>query len=355
MKPIAAIVEPADGIAKHAAAVDQALVRLREAEQHAEQADRRAQSAHEATRARRLDLGRALIAARKCFPKASRNAKGWTDFLAVRRMTLEQAQDAMKYAGFVDETLAGASADAPANLPTMRKAGLDPRPRENEAPETEVTAAEVFAFAAKLAPEARGQLQRSLRSLQARENEGERDAYCSPDDVTAALPEVDLDPCSNPRSSVRARETYSLEAGQDGLALPWYGMIYVNFPFSDPLPWCEKIAEERPNLTGIGVMCNADHSPAWWHVLTPILTLRLDFNERLQFKAPPGVAPSKNDRPQSLLMDETFWAECDQSALLAMGTLWRQEPGQAAAKALDALVAEKSDSAQAQPALHIVR
>ena len=42
------------------------------------------------------------------------------------------------------------------------------------------------------------------------------------------LPLVDLDPCSNPRSTVRARMTMSLEAGQDGLAAPWVGSVFVN-------------------------------------------------------------------------------------------------------------------------------
>lgn len=344
MKPDIAIVQPAEAsIVVVAKRVDDALLRVREAEQHADQADRRAQTAHEAVRARRLELGRALADARKHFKPSGKNAKAWSDFLAVRRLTLEQAQDAMRYAGFVDDHFPGASENAPDKLPTMREAGLDPRERDSERPSIEVTEADVLALAAKLTPDARGRIQRSLRSLQARENEGDRDSYCTPDDVTAALPDVDLDPCSNPRSSVRAATTFSLEAGQDGLALPWFGMVYVNFPFSDPLPWAEKIAEEHPNLTGIGVMCNADHSPAWWHVLAEMLPLRLDFDERLQFKPPPGVEPSKNDRPQTLLMDESFWAECDQASLLAMGKLWRR------------VTADEQPTAQAQPALQIVR
>lgn len=328
MKPIPAIVE--NDIARDAAAVDQAIQRVREAEQHAEQADRRAQTAHEAVRARRLELGRALAAARRHFKPSGRNAKAWTDFLAVRRLTLEQAQDAMKYAGFVDD-LTGGSENPPVKLPTREEAGLDARPPLELVPDADplpapLTEEQLLEALALLDQDARGRIQRSLRARQARENEGDRDAYCTPDEVTAALPDVDLDPCSNPRSTVRAREGYSLEAGHDGLALPWFGLVYVNFPFSDPLPWAEKIAEERPNLTGVGVMCNADHSPRWWHVLAELLPIRLDFDERLQFTPPPGVEPSKNDRPQTLLMDEAFWAECDQPALLAMGKLWRRAP-----------------------------
>lgn len=333
-RPIAAIVESA--ASHHAAAVDLALQRVRDAVEHAEQADRRQQQAHEAVRMRRLELGRALAAARKDFPVSGKNAKAWTDFLSVRRLTLEQAQDAIAYAGHV--ALTGGSGNPPAKLPTRAEAGLDsPRvqqperdaepERENEPPAAPrpVLTEDVLALLDQLDQASRGQIMRSLRSRQGRENEGDRDAYCTPPEITAALPEVDLDPCSNARSTVRARKAYILEAGQDGLVLPWSGLMYCNPPYSAPLPWAQKLAAEWVNLTGAGFLVNADHSPKWWHVLKQALPIRLDFDERLEFVPPPGVEPSKNDRPQTLLMDAAFWAACDQAALLKLGTLWRQD------------------------------
>lgn len=321
MKPIPAIVEPADGgIAQCAAAVDLALRGYREAGRHVDDADRRANTARQVLAQMRLELGRALITARKHWPVSGPRAKGWGDFLKVRALDQDVALDAMKYAGYVDEKFPGIQ---PGNLPG-RDADRDTKPSNPEA--------DIAERIAKLDPDARGRIMRSLRSSVASERVGDRDSYCTPPAITQLLPEVDLDPCSNPRSTVRAKQTYSLEANQDGLVLPWFGLVYANVPFSDPLPWSLKFAAERSRIVGAGFMVNADHSPRWWRVLngqdpegpTKPLILRLDFDERIEFVAPPGVTPSKNDRPQTLLMDDAFWAACSQVELLKLGTLWRQ-------------------------------
>jgi hypothetical protein len=309
-RPIPAIVEPAPvDVALLAQQIIIALNEQRGAERSAERHESLALAARETAKQRRVDVGRLLSQARGAWPRSGPNAKGWGEFLA--RVELDDST-AFRYMQEYKD---------PTGFAQQRE---KPDRGDRDVEPSNMSEDELLAELGKLDMAARGRIQRSLRSTQARENEGDRDAYCTPDEVTAALPEVDLDPCSNPHSTVRARDTYSLEAGQDGLALPWFGLVYLNFPFSDPLPWAEKLAEERPNLTGAGVMCNADHSPAWWHVLKQHLPIRLDFDTRLEFKPPPGVEPSKNDRPQTLLMDEVFWAECDQAALLAMGTLWIQ-------------------------------
>jgi hypothetical protein len=51
------------------------------------------------------------------------------------------------------------------------------------------------------------------------------DAQCTPRDLAHDLGEFDLDVCSNARSHIRARASYVLERGQDGLALPWTGLV----------------------------------------------------------------------------------------------------------------------------------
>jgi hypothetical protein len=152
---------------------------------------------------------------------------------------------------------------------------------------------------------------------------GNRDSWCTPLWLAELLPEVDLDPCSNPRSHIRARKTYSLENGENGLELPWFGLLWCNGPYSELLPWAKKLDASRQEVTGAGFLVNADHSPAWWKLLTKRLPLRLDFDDRLEFDPPPGVEPSKNDRPQTLLMDPAFWRECSQIELLKRGTLWQ--------------------------------
>lgn len=296
MKPIPAIVE--SDIARHADAVDHALSRVREAEQHADQADRRAQSAHEAVRARRLELGRALIAARKCFPRASRNAKGWTNFLAMRRITLEQAQDAMRYAGYVDETLAGASPDDPANLPTMREAGIDPRPRDSDRPSL------------TLVPDPEPVV------------EIDRDTWCTPRWITDSIGEFDLDPCSNDRAHVPARMKLRLDFGQDGLigadGVHQDQRVFINPPYSDVPPWVAAYKHTR-----FCFLLKLDTSTKWFAELYAATDLILIPRKRINFEPPPGVPPDKAVAQQ--FPHALFYAYADDAtdAIRALCWHWR--------------------------------
>lgn len=215
---------------------------------------------------KRVELGLELLKLRKTWPRSGPAAKGWGELLTHVGLKQQRAHDLMKLA---EDFTAG------------RETGKGAKPN--------------------------------------------RDGWCTADWLTALLPKVDLDPCSNPFSSVRAKRTYSLEAGENGLLLPWKGSIYVNGPYSELEPWAAKLEAERKAITAAGFLVNADNSPAWWHMLVKHLRLRLDFDERIEFKPPPGVDPSKNDRPQTLLMDAAFWKKCDRKALLARGTLWERK------------------------------
>lgn len=330
MKPVAAIVEPAQSVEHHAAAVDRALRNYRDANKHAEQAEERATTARGVLAQMRLELGWSLAEARKLFPTTGRNAGGWSRFVADRGINMDVALDAMKYAGWVDENMPDRKPSD--ELPTREQAGLE-KGRQSagalpvghrDVKPANITEADVLALLDQFDQDARGRIMRSLRSKQGRENEGDRDrdAYCTPPQITAALPEVDFDPCSNPRSTVRARRSIQLERGENGLEVAWEGSGFWNIPYSKPLPWAEKFERERAAITMAGWLVNEDHSPQWWHLITQTLPIRLDFDERLEFVPPPGVPTSKNDRPQTLLMDAPFWAGCDQAALLAMGKLW---------------------------------
>jgi hypothetical protein len=148
----------------------------------------------------------------------------------------------------------------------------------------------------------------------------DRDAWCTPSWLTAALPMVDLDPCSNSRSTVRADRTYSLERGEDGLRLPWVGSVFVNPPYSDVLPWALKARDSASALlTACGFLVNVDTSTKWWGVLQSFLPYALFFNRRIQFEAPPGVDASMNKKPQVLLCNRRFLSGCE---LDAHTTMW---------------------------------
>jgi DNA N-6-adenine-methyltransferase Dam len=122
------------------------------------------------------------------------------------------------------------------------------------------------------------------------------DAYGTPAWLTARLPLVHLDPCSNPRSTVRAVAAYMLERGQDGLALPWAPSIFINWPYSDPMPWVEKLlAEVAAGRTQYAIILpKHDHSTEWWARLTnlPRELHKLDqwqFHDRIHFDFPPEL------------------------------------------------------------------
>jgi hypothetical protein len=154
----------------------------------------------------------------------------------------------------------------------------------------------------------------------------DRDCWCTPKWLTDLLPLVDLDPCSNPRSTVISKVNYSREANQDGLALPWSGSVFCNPPYSDVWPWSMKALSEHLAITGIGWLVNADPSTAWWRSITRRCNHVLLFHKRVQFTPPPGVEPSTNNKPQALLMDDGFLAMC-MSDLLVCGTLWSHAKG----------------------------
>jgi hypothetical protein len=156
---------------------------------------------------------------------------------------------------------------------------------------------------------------------EASEQASDRDSWCTPPWLTELLPLVDIDPCSNPRSTVRARRTYDATRGEDGLALPWFGMVFINPPYSSVMPWVMKMQREYQRVTSAAFLVNADPSTKWWHTLSAVLPRRFDFNRRIQFSPPPGVKPSSNSKPQALLCDEQFWNACD-PALRQYGTLW---------------------------------
>lgn len=78
------------------------------------------------------------------------------------------------------------------------------------------------------------------------------DAQCTPRDLALELGWFGTDPCSNPRSHIQAIASYMLERAQDGLASLWDTpdpdgnlSVFCNGPYSNPLPWCERLRAHR--------------------------------------------------------------------------------------------------------------
>lgn len=96
--------------------------------------------------------------------------------------------------------------------------------------------------------------------------------HCTPvyliEAIKAAWGGIDLDPCSNPWSQVGALLEYSKHRGEDGLKSAWplEGLIYLNPPFGELVPWVERCNdhfEDAPDVHQI-MVCPFSPERGWW-------------------------------------------------------------------------------------------
>lgn len=127
----------------------------------------------------------------------------------------------------------------------------------------------------------------------------ESDKWCSPPEVTDPVAEffdgpVDIDPCSNERSLVLARTTYT----SGGLVLPWVGTAYENPPYSQGGPWVAKgLAEmKNGNVRELIRLTMFQSSTQWWSdmCLKPRRNPRILGLTRLKFLDPRQSDPMKD-------------------------------------------------------------
>lgn len=68
------------------------------------------------------------------------------------------------------------------------------------------------------------------------------DVWLTPPSLIDSLGIFDLDPCSPNNLKWRtAKNFYSLENGDDGLKLDWFGRVWLNPPYSNWVPFLEKL------------------------------------------------------------------------------------------------------------------
>jgi hypothetical protein len=107
------------------------------------------------------------------------------------------------------------------------------------------------------------------------------DSWCSPPEITERLVElfdgpVDVDPCSNGRSIVAARQAFTAR----GLARPWLlskpvdRTWYQNDPYSQAYPWTYKMLAELASgniVEGVRLSMMST-STVWWEDMCKCLT-----------------------------------------------------------------------------------
>lgn len=107
------------------------------------------------------------------------------------------------------------------------------------------------------------------------------DEWCTPKFLADAVGPVDLDVCGNAKSHIQSKKRYGLDLGLDGLSLPWLGLVWANFPYSAPLPWCLRLRDHDGPWVALAKL---DPSTRWWAVLMEANPTVAPFRKRLKFE-----------------------------------------------------------------------
>lgn len=136
------------------------------------------------------------------------------------------------------------------------------------------------------------------------------DDWCTPRDLAVLLGPFELDPCSNDRSYVIAANRYDGTPGNDGLVASWTGSVFVNPPYSNPLPWCERLRDHKGPWVAL---MKLDPSTKWWATLMQASPTVAPFRKRLKFERP-DKPPLTANFPSVLLWSR--WRPCAELARL---------------------------------------
>jgi hypothetical protein len=128
-----------------------------------------------------------------------------------------------------------------------------------------------------------------------------QDDHYTPEDIFEALGlTFDLDPCA-PISggAVPARQAYSLPF--DGLAASWFGLVWVNPPYSKPSPWVDKWLDHENGLLMVPSGKSAWRLKLWNDDRTRVVNLK-----------PPKFIRPDGSRKQ-IMFPVDLWAIGDQA------------------------------------------
>jgi len=114
--------------------------------------------------------------------------------------------------------------------------------------------------------------------------------------------QFDLDPCGykHPEKGViirTAKEIYTLQDAQDGLQLPWFGNVFLNFPYSESKAWLEKMSRHGKGI----VLCFARTETKAWQENVVKATGILFVNKRISFLNKEGNIQSNGNAPSALI------------------------------------------------------
>lgn len=88
--------------------------------------------------------------------------------------------------------------------------------------------------------------------------------FCRPALAGNQIVQFDLDPCAT-KSTAKAPKYYTID--DNGLKKKWLGRVFVNPPFSNPLPWVRKAARqvEKGNADVVVMLLPCSMATNWFH------------------------------------------------------------------------------------------
>ena len=111
----------------------------------------------------------------------------------------------------------------------------------------------------------------------------DKDQHLTPPEIFQALNcTFDLDVCGYPNSYVTARSSIILP--DDGLTSEWYGMVWMNPPYSKPSPWIERFLSHNNGIAIVPVSRGK-----WWDKIWDSEALIIPSPYNFKFIRPDGV------------------------------------------------------------------
>lgn len=129
--------------------------------------------------------------------------------------------------------------------------------------------------------------------------EHRKDRWLTPLFITDALGDFDLDPCGAPGHALAA-QTYLIDNGQDGLALPWQGRVWCNPPYGRQTgPFLERLSDHG---RGTALIFARTETSTWHASVWGRASAILFFKGRITFLDADGVpAPHNSGAPSALV------------------------------------------------------
>lgn len=118
---------------------------------------------------------------------------------------------------------------------------------------------------------------------------GITDTWLTPREIVDAFGPFDMDPCAAPNPRPWPTAARHITLPENGLAVPWDGLIWLNPPYSEAGIWLERLAEHGQ---GIALVFARTETKAWQDVVFPRARSILFLRRRVRFCAVDG-SPGK--------------------------------------------------------------